>query len=336
MASTAALLDLARLRLFVQVAEVGSLTKAAVMLDTAQPAISRQIGQLEREWGGRLFHRTGRGVALTELGLRILPRAKALLAQAGELAEDIKGTAGVPSGDVRIGLLPSLSQPLISLLFRRTRTSFPKLRLHVYEGSTGQIEEWLATDRIDIAIRYRYGRSLPRGELALAVVDTHLIGPAGDSVSRAPTVRFARLDQLPLVLPGPPNALRVLLDQTAKRLRISLSVVMEADSLPLQTAAAAENRCYTILPAHAVREALQAGRVQASRIVSPGISRTIALGTTTQRPLTAGGREVVKLVREIVSTMVGTGPWQQRREQERATASSTAPAVRRTGEPGSR
>ena len=59
---------------------------------------------------------------------------------------------------------------------------------------------------------------------------------------------------------------------------------------------------------------VQAGRVQASRIVSPGISRTIALGTTTQRPLTAGGREVVKLVREIVSTMVGSGPWQQPRE----------------------
>ena len=128
MASTAAPLDLARLRLFVQVAEVGSLTKAAVMLDTAQPAISRQIAQLEREWGGRLFHRTGRGVAPTELGLRILPRAKALLAQAGELADDIKGTAGIPSGNVRIGVLPSLSQPLISLLFQRTRARFPKLQ----------------------------------------------------------------------------------------------------------------------------------------------------------------------------------------------------------------
>jgi LysR family transcriptional regulator, nitrogen assimilation regulatory protein len=311
-ASTAPPLDLGRLRLFVQVAELGSLTKAAVMLDTAQPAISRQIGQIEREWGGRLFHRTGRGVALTELGERILPRAKALLAQAGELAEDIKGTAGVPSGDVRIGVLPSLSQPLISQLFRRTRASFPKVRLHIFEGSTGQIEEWLASDRIDIAIRYRYGRSLPRGELALAAVDTCLIGGAGDPVTRSPTVRFARLDRLPLVLPGPPNALRVLLDQTAKRLRISLAVVMEADSLPLQTEAAAENQCYTILPVHAVHAALQAGRVQASRIVSPGIARTIALGTTTQRPLNAGGREAVKLVREIVSEMVGTGPWQRR------------------------
>lgn len=84
------------------------------MLDTAQPAIGRQIGQLEREWGGRLFHRTGRGVALTELGEPVLPRAKSLLAQAAELVDEIKGTAGVPSGDVRIGVLPSLSQPLIN------------------------------------------------------------------------------------------------------------------------------------------------------------------------------------------------------------------------------
>ena len=313
MASTTAPLDLARLRLFVQVAEVGSLTKAAVMLDTAQPAISRQIAQLEREWGGRLFHRTGRGVALTELGDRVLPRAKSLLAQAAELVEEIKGTAGVPSGDVRIGVLPSLSQPLINALFRRARTGLPNVRLRVFEGSTGQIEEWLASDRIDVAIRYRYGRSLPRGELALAVVDTCLVGPAGDPVTREPTVRFARLDRLPLVLPGAPNALRVLLDQTAKRLRLKLSVVMEADSLPLQTDAAAESECYTILPVHAVHEAVQAGRVQASRIVSPAIARTIALGTTTQRPLTAAGREVVKLIREIVGEFVGPGPWQRQR-----------------------
>jgi DNA-binding transcriptional LysR family regulator len=305
-----AAVDLPRLRLFAQVAELGSLTKAAVMLDTAQPAISRQIGQLERDWGGRLFHRTGRGVALTELGARILPRAKALLAQAAELAEHISGTAGVPSGDVRLGVLPSLSHPLISMLFRHARASFPGVRLQIFEGSTGQIEEWLANGRVDIAIRYRYGRSLPRSELRLAEVETYLIGAADDPLLRGPTVRFARLDALPLVLPGAPNALRVLLDQTAKKLGIALSVVIEADSLPLQVGVAADNRCYTILPIHCVHHELQAGRVRAARIVNPGIARTIALGTTSQRPSTAAGRAVAKLVRDIVGELIGTGPWQ--------------------------
>lgn len=79
------------------------------------------------------------------------------------------------------------------------------MRLRVFEGSTGQR---LASDPIDVAIRYRYGWSLPRGKLALAVVDTCLVGPAGDPVTREPAVRFARLHRLPLVLPGAPNALR--------------------------------------------------------------------------------------------------------------------------------
>ena len=73
---------------------------------------------------------------------------------------------------------------------------------------------------------------------------------------------------------------------------------------------AADNRCYTILPIHCVHHELQAGRVRAARIVNPGIARTIALGTTSQRPSTAAGRAVAKLVRDIVGELVGTGPWQ--------------------------
>jgi LysR family nitrogen assimilation transcriptional regulator len=67
------IMDLAGLRLFVQVAEAGSLSRAATGLETTQPAISRRIAAFEQAWGGRLFHRTGRGVMLTDLGERVLP-----------------------------------------------------------------------------------------------------------------------------------------------------------------------------------------------------------------------------------------------------------------------
>ena len=62
----ASLADLFRLKRFLVVAEMGSLTKAAVVLDTTQSALSLQMAALERECGQRLFDRTGRGVALTE------------------------------------------------------------------------------------------------------------------------------------------------------------------------------------------------------------------------------------------------------------------------------
>ena len=64
----------AALKLFTEVAELGSLTKTALLHGTTQPHISRQIGDLERACGGRLFQRTGRGVVLTDLGEQIMPR----------------------------------------------------------------------------------------------------------------------------------------------------------------------------------------------------------------------------------------------------------------------
>jgi LysR family nitrogen assimilation transcriptional regulator len=305
--------DYAKLKLFIQVAELGSLTKAAVMLDTAQSAISRQISALERDWGGRLFHRTGRGVALTELGKRVLPRAKALLLESDQLLDDIKASAGIPTGEVRVAILPSISVPIVNRLYRATRERYPGIRLHILEGSTGQVDEWLVNGRVEVAMLYRYGKGAVTNEYSLATVDTYLVGPANDPITRSPTVRFEKLDRLPLILPGVPNALRVLLDQMAKKKRISLSIAMEADSIPLQKEVTAECGCHTLLPIHAVLPEVQTGRLQASKLVNPGIERTIALGTTTQRPLTGAGREMAKLIRQIVADLSGTGAWQQLR-----------------------
>ena len=99
-------IDLERLRLFVQVAELGSLTKAAVARDSTQSLISRQIAALERECGGRLFERTGRGVKLSPFGSDILPRVVRLLADADQLASDMRSNAGPPTGRVSIRIGP--------------------------------------------------------------------------------------------------------------------------------------------------------------------------------------------------------------------------------------
>jgi DNA-binding transcriptional LysR family regulator len=72
-AGTPTLVD-ARWLVFVRVAALGSLSKAAAVLDVPQSIVSRNVALLERECGERLFRRTGRGVVLTELGEQLLPR----------------------------------------------------------------------------------------------------------------------------------------------------------------------------------------------------------------------------------------------------------------------
>jgi DNA-binding transcriptional LysR family regulator len=170
------MIDLGRLSRFVRVAELGSLTKAAVMLDTTQSALSLQIGALEREFGGRLFHRTGRGVALTELGEQILQRARSLLTDAQQLADEIRSSAGKPYGEVKIGILPSTAHLLVTPLYRRSRERYPHVLLHIFEGSSGQLDEWVSKGQLDIAMLYRYVKTATRDEQALAVVPSCLVG----------------------------------------------------------------------------------------------------------------------------------------------------------------
>lgn len=291
--------DLATLELFATVAEFGSLTKVAAARSSRQPVISRQIAALEHKCGGRLFARTGRGMALTELGQRLLPCIEAVLVDAKRLSEEVSAAGGIAMGEVRIGAPPSLYKLLICPLFRVTRERFPKVRLHVFEGSGGQIDEWIANGYIDIGLPYRYGKRLPSDAQQLIPAHSYLIGPAGDRLTRSPTVEFVELDRKPLVLAGSPSIVRVMLDRLAKRKHITLDIVLAADSLQIQKEIVLNGYGYTILPRHAVLTECESGILQASRIVNPGIERTVVLVTTSTRSLSLACREVAKLIRQL-------------------------------------
>src|SRR5262245_60445739 len=108
------------LRAFASVAEHGSLTRSAAALGVAQSMLSRQISALEADAGARLFHRTGRGVVLTELGARLLPRAKAMLEDAEALLSDLRDELTSPVGTVDLAVVPA-ARPLVAQLVARLR-----------------------------------------------------------------------------------------------------------------------------------------------------------------------------------------------------------------------
>ena len=301
--------DLQKWRSFVAIGELGSLTRAALFLDTNQSVLSRLVNALERECGTRLFNRTGRGVELSEAGTRLFPQVKELLERAQLLEQNIRADLREPVGTVTIGSLPSIGTILIGRLFSAVRAQLPGVSLKVLEGSSGQVEEWLSDSRVDIAILYRYNPTLPEGEEALATIDSYLIGCQDDRLTSAEQVPFASLDGLPFILPGVPNGLRTALDAGARLARITLAPVIEADSLPLQKQLTAQERLYTVLPLHAVWQELQDGRLQAARIVDPAFQRTVAMSFAKAKgPSRAVTAVATHLVR-IVGEMAKLGMW---------------------------
>lgn len=304
--------DLHKWRAFVAIGELGSLTRAALYLDSNQSLLSRQLNALERECGARLFNRTGRGVELSEMGLVLFPQVKALLHSAAQLQQDIRGEGREPSGLVTLGLLPSIGLPLVGRLFTEMNKCHPAVSLKILEGSSGQVEEWLADARVDIAILYRYGPTLPELEQSLAVVDSYLIGPAGDKLTAAPEVAFRTLNDLPFILPAAPNGLRTALDAVARQQHLKLGAVIEADSLPLQKSLVASERLYTVLPIHAVWSEVQDARLQAAKIVDPPFQRTVAMANAKSKGPTRAVSAVAAKIVSIVDSMASAGMWRPR------------------------
>ena len=101
-------MDLKQLEYFMHVAEFGSFTHASRYLKVAQPALSRQVRALEVELRQTLFARNGRGVTLTETGMRLLEHARGILQQVQRARLDLEQQRGAVTGRLVIGLPPSL------------------------------------------------------------------------------------------------------------------------------------------------------------------------------------------------------------------------------------
>jgi DNA-binding transcriptional LysR family regulator len=239
-------------------------------------------------------------MTLTDLGETILPKVISLLEEANKLSAEIEEKTHLPHGEVRIGALPSLYMILGVPLFLEVRKRFPGIRLQIYEGSAGQIDQWVSSGFVDVGLPYRYGDSFSPQIDPLLQVSSYLVGAPGSELTKNPTVPFAKLDNCPLVLPGSPSNVRQALDQLAKTVGIKLDTVLQADSVQIQKAVASLGDVYTVLPAHAVRDEVEAGTLEISQIVDPEFRRTVVVATTQAKPVSRATSQVARLMREII------------------------------------
>lgn len=294
--------DYALWKLFVDAAELGSLSKVAAAYGTSQPQISRQISALEQECGGRLFQRTGRGVVLTELGQRIAPQVRAWMSSTEQLVNDVRSSAGTPIGKVRIGSLPSTAHPLVSTVYRRLKERYPLIELAVREGQGSQLETWLEDGSVDLAILYRTSQTPKSGDIYLVETSTYLVGASGDPLTSRPTVPFSKLHNLPLVLFCRPSSWRNYLEEVSSARGITLNVVLEADSLSLQTHIASDGGIYALLGPYAVAAAAKEHRLQSAKVVNPVMTRQIALAMSRHGSMTLACRTVMQIARDVAKS----------------------------------
>lgn len=294
-------MNLSTVKLFLEVAEAGSLSKVAARRQTVQSHVSRQITEFEKQCGGRLFRRTGRGVELTELGARAESRLRSWLQATEQLENELRSDAGQLMGEVRLGIIPSAAHPLVTRLFTQLQSQHPAIRLNIAEAQGAELDAMLDSGAVDLAVLYRFSKPTGTDERQLGVAHTYLVSAPGDALTRAPTLNFAKLKGLRLVLPRRPSHWRNALDDTARGLGFRLAPVAEADSLTVQRELVARTPgLYSVLGPYSIADDVRSGRVQASKLVRPELCRHVTLSFPKQGKLSPACRVVAHTIEQLV------------------------------------
>jgi len=304
-------MDLRQLRYFVQVAEIGNISRAAEVLRVAQPSLSQQIRNLEEELGVDLLVRHARGVTPTELGQRFWDRARRILEEADRAKDDLRSLAESPSGRISVGLPTSAARGLALPLYQAAAERLPKISLHVVEAMSGYLDELIQAGRLDVALLYDHKAFENVAWTEMMVEDLMLFAPAGHPILQQESIPFAKLFELPLVLPGRPNVLRTVIEQLAARHDVTPRAI-DCDSLPAIAKMVVSAGFFAVMPNFAFADELARGELETVRIVRPTPSWRLSV-VVSKRTLNMRGADLTaRLMADVIADLVKSGVWKAR------------------------
>ncbi len=292
-------MDLKQLEYFRHVAELGSFTRAAAFLSVVQPALSRQVRQLEVELGQNLFDRNGRGVVLTDAGTRLLEHTRGILMQVGRARQELEDQRNGDSGHFVLGLPPSLGRSVTVPLVKAFGRRLPNASLATVEGLSAYMLEWLSVGRVDCALVYDAPAS-PSVELQpLLEEPLYLIAPLADK-SRRKTIALAQLADYPLIIPSRPHSIRMSVENALAGVEVKIKVAHEIECIPAVVDLVRQGHGYAVLPLNAVKSSPWADEVLIKPIVAPGLTSSLSIAMSAQRPKSPLMRKSIEVIRDIV------------------------------------
>lgn len=297
-------MDLRQLQGFVQVAELGSFTRASRLLGVAQPALSRQVRALETELHQTLFTRTGRGVTLTEPGKRLLAHGRGILQQVERARLDLEEHRGAPVGHLAIGLPPSVGRVLTAPLVVAFRDRLPQATLTVVEGPSAYVLEWLLQGRVDVALVYQAPPDPAIDRLPVFDEPLYLVSARSGrrgSAAVGPAVSLAEVAARELVIPSRPHSLRMQLETVLAAAGLKPRIGVEIESVPAILDLVQHHGLHAVLSLDALRG--HEVELQARPVRLPGgqtLTTPLAIATSAQRPRGPLIEQGVALVHELL------------------------------------
>lgn len=288
--------SLRQLRYLVALAEHLHFTKAAEACFVTQSTLSAGIRELEAMLGPTLVERDRHSVRLTEVGLRVVQRARELLASAEDLADEAQGLADTLGGLLRLGAIPTIAPFLLPALLKDLRASLPELRVALREDTTANLLDRLRAGQLDVALI-----ALPVDVDGLNVQplfddELWVVGPVDDAVLCADGTCVADTFAERLLLLEEGHCLRqhaLAACSTKPRLRAD---GIEATSLLTLMQMVESGIGLALVPEMALRAGLLQSSALAARPLVPAPRRKIALASRRTSARQAETERIAKLL----------------------------------------
>lgn len=303
-------MELRQLRYFTAIARCGSFSKAADEVFVAQSALSHQLAQLEEELDTPLFHRSRRGVELTEAGRIFHAHARTILRQVEDAKASVRVAQGEPSGKVVFGIPHSVSNALALPLLMAMRRELPKVDLELTEELTGNLVPQLRSGQINLAVLFDDG-TLDEFE-ATPLIDEQmfLIGASSLPFPSKRSIPLKQALQMPLILPAHPHGVRPIIEKTARSLGLPPPrVIADISSISILRTTLLAGLGYTLLPVMPLQRDIESGALRAVPLDRPVLTRRLVICAAKHIPVSAASAAVAKLVVQLMNNLATTGEW---------------------------
>ncbi|HCD7748475.1 TPA: nitrogen assimilation transcriptional regulator NAC [Serratia marcescens] len=290
-----------RLKYFVKIVDIGSLTQAAEVLHIAQPALSQQLATLEGELKQQLLIRTKRGVQPTEAGNILYAHAQTILRQCEQAQSAVNSAGQAMSGQVSLGLASGSTAAQLSLpLLQTLRDQQPGILLSLHENGGAALAGQVANQTLDMAMVY--GAKMPAGLHAIALMREDLYLVATRAVPHpGNSVELLDVARLNLFLPREGDAVRNQLEEAMALRKLAINVVGEIESSGALSAAIASGLGATVLPESVARAMIGPAKAWMARINAPTMSVPLSLCMSSQQALSAPAL----LVKDLLLSIAG-------------------------------
>ncbi|WP_226362513.1 LysR family transcriptional regulator [Pseudonocardia sp. ICBG1142] len=242
-------MELRHLRYLVAVVDSGTVTAAAAALHVAQPGVSAQLRQLERELGAPLFERGPRAVTLTEAGRAVLPHARAALAAVEDARDAVAALHGLLRGRVAVGMATSLPDTVLADPVGDFAVAHPQLEVTLREGTTDELVDELRAGRLDVAV-LGFPHAPPDGLDGRVLVESPLVAAvaADDPFAGRAAITCEELAARALICLPRGHGLRAALDAALAARSLTARVGFESGAMTLLLRLAARGAGVAVVP----------------------------------------------------------------------------------------